>query len=65
MKNFYEYLKQDEIIFNKNMLHLMDNENVTENERNHCIIIEYENVPYMKQSSLSAMLEVEELSFYK
>lgn len=58
MKNFYDFLKVDEIVFNRNMLHLMDNKNVTENERNHCIVIEYENMPYMKKSSLSAMLQV-------
>ena len=58
MKNFYDFLKVDEIVFNRNMLHLMDNKNVTENERNHFIVIEYENMPYMKKSSLSAMLQV-------
>ena len=58
MSNFYDFLKVDEIIFNRNMLHLMDNQNATNNERNHCILIEYEKMPYMKKSSLSAILQV-------
>lgn len=58
-------LSKGDTLFNRGFVFCGKNEDKTENDKNHCFFIEFENIPMLSETFIRDYLYIERFSFYK